>query len=111
MGWSVLIAALVEVLGPLVADWLKSCGEDRAKRAAERLPAFESFASEDAARDALFDEVIADLPRLAFARRGLLRRLKATAAKAGVTSAGAARPLDPEDAADLADLAAAADQE
>lgn len=111
MGWASIIAVLLEFLSPLIQDWLAKCAENRAQAAAERLPAFESFASEDAARDALFDEMISDLPALAFARRGLLRRAKRAAAKAGVTSAGAARPLDPEDAAELADLAGAAARE
>lgn len=108
MGWGALIAVLVEVLSPLVADWLKECAEDRAKRAAARLPAYESFASEEERLVALFDEIDAGLPTFAPVRHRFVRRAKEAALRAGVTSAGAARPLDAGDAAELAALGAAA---
>ncbi len=110
MGWSAIIAAILSIVGPFLVDWLKKCGEERAKRSADRLPAFESYSSPGAARDALFDAMIDDLPRWARARKALLRRLKSVAMKEGVTGAGVVT-LDPADAAELADLGGLASEE
>lgn len=79
MGWSVLIAELLKLFGPLLTDWLKSCTEERLERAAANLPAAESFGSEGKAVEALYDEAIDDLPRFAFIRRAALRRMKSAA--------------------------------
>lgn len=100
MGWSAIILALLEIFGPLIVAWLKAWLEDRLNRAAANLPAPESFGSPELARAALFDEAIADLPRFAFVRRALLRRMKATDANP-----------TPEALAELRDLAAAAANE
>lgn len=100
MGWSAIILALIQVLGPILIEWLKKWLEDRLQQAAARLPAVESFGSPELARAALFDEAIASLPRFAFARRALLRRMKATDADPS-----------PEALAELRDIAGAAEQE
>jgi hypothetical protein len=77
MAWAGIIAALIELFGPLLTDWLKSCTEERLEDAAADLPATTSYANEGEAVGALFDAAIADLPRLAFVRRAALRRMKA----------------------------------
>ncbi|VTT96592.1 unnamed protein product [Gemmataceae bacterium] len=97
---SALITALLAFFGPILAELIKKW----LATAADRLPAAETFASEDQARDALFDQAIADLPKRARGRRALLRRLKGVAAASGVTSAGPARPVSAADAEELADL-------
>lgn len=106
-----LITALLAFFGPLLADWLKQCAAKRAERAAAKLPDISTYASEAEARDALFDQMIEDLPIFAPSRKRLLRKLKAAAAKSGVTSEGVATPLDAEDAAYLKAFAEAAAEE
>lgn len=69
--------AILELLGPLLQDWLKKCTEERLNQAAAELPDADTFANEGEAAAALFDRAIADLPRLAFVRRAALRRAKA----------------------------------
>lgn len=111
MGWSAIIAALIQTFLPMLLEWLQKWLDSRLSRAAEKLPAFASYGSEHDARDALFDQAITDLPRFAYARRALLTRLKAAARAAGVTCAGAANPLAESDAEEIAALAGAADSE
>lgn len=111
MGWSALIMMLIQVLGPILIEWLRKWLDNRMQLAAEQLPAFESYPTEHDAREALFAKAVADLPRRAFARRALLRRLQSTAAACGVTSAGAIRPPSEAEYAELADLAGAAAEE
>lgn len=77
MGWASLIAVILEVLGPILADWLKECSKEKLDEAAGRLPEPGTYANEGAATAALFDEAIRGLPRLAFIRRSALRRAKA----------------------------------
>jgi hypothetical protein len=79
VGWLAIISALLTIFGPLIADWLKGCLEERLNEAAASLPPAETYASEGDASDALFDEAIRGLPRFAFARRAALRRAKAAA--------------------------------
>jgi len=79
MNWAAIIAALMEVFGPILQDWLKDCTAERLNRAAAELPPAETFGSDAAATVAMFDEAIASLPRLAFVRRTGLRRMKAAA--------------------------------
>lgn len=110
MTFAAIIAALISVFGPMLLAWIQKWLESRANKAAARLPAVGSFASEHDARNALFDAMIEDLPRAAFARRSLLRRLKGAAARAGVTSTGAASPISPEDAGDIADAVGIVDE-
>lgn len=79
MGWAAIITALIELFGPLLANWLKECTEERLSNAAAELPDADSYASEGEAAAALFDRAISDLPRLAHVRRAALRRAKAIA--------------------------------
>lgn len=83
MGWASIIAALLEVFGPILQDWLKECTKERLEDAAADLPDVGSYASEGAAVVAMFDTAIADLPRLAFVRRSALRRMKAASVRDG----------------------------
>jgi hypothetical protein len=100
MGWSTLILAIIQFLGPVLIEWLKKWLESRLHAASESLD-FASFADENAARDAMFDAAIA---RSRGVRRLLLRRAKAHAAVAGVTSSNIPI-LTPEAAAELVDFA------
>jgi len=79
MVWTSLIAVLLELFGPLLADWLKGCTEERLANAAAELPPADTYGSEGEAAAALFDRAISDLPRLAFVRRAALRKAKAVA--------------------------------
>jgi hypothetical protein len=79
MGWAAIVAALIELFGPLLQDWLKDCTAERLSDAARELPEPDTFGSEGEAASALFDRAISDLPRLAFVRRAALRRAKAAA--------------------------------
>lgn len=110
MGWAALITMLIQVFGPILIEWLKKWLESRLSAAAEKLPAFATYGSEHEARDAMFNQAIADLPRLAFARRAMLRRMKAAAATAGVTSTDPGR-VSSDDLVELVDLAGAANDE
>jgi len=100
MVWTSLIAVLLELFGPLLADWLKGCTEERLANAAAELPPADTYGSEGEAATALFDRAIADLPRLAFVRRAALRRAKAVAVqgkkirRAKLTAAEIAEGLD-----------------
>lgn len=102
MGWAALISSLLEIFGPVLAEWLKRWLDSLLQNSAARLPAAESFGSAKAARTALFDEAISSTPRLAFARRGLLRRMKAHAEVKSLTG---------DAAEELRDLASAAASE
>ena len=100
MGWASLIAVLLELFGPLLADWLKGCTEERLANAAAALPPADTYGSEGEAAAALFDRAIADLPRLAFVRRAALRKAKQVAVqgkkirRAKLTAAEVAEGLD-----------------
>lgn len=101
MGWAAIIAVILEIFGPLLAEWLQKWLDSLLNKAASRLPAASSFATEDMARGALFDEAIRSLPRFAFARRAMLRRMKAS----GLGS------LTVNEEAEFRDLSAAAENE
>lgn len=77
MGWAAIISAIISIFGPMLAEWLKKWLDSRLADVSQSLPAAESFGSPDLARAALFDAAIDSLPRWAFARRALLRRMKA----------------------------------
>jgi hypothetical protein len=79
MGWAAIIAALIRVLGPVLADWLEGCTKERLENAAAKLPAADTFASEGEAAAAVFDRAIKDLPRWAKWRRKALARAKEVA--------------------------------
>lgn len=101
MGWATIITMLIELFGPILVEWLKKWLEGRLNRAALRLPAADTYASHDLAREALFDEAIAELRWFNFAKRALLRRMKAR----GVG------PLTDAEVAEFRDLASAAENE
>ena len=112
MSWAAVIAALLQVLGPVIADFLKQLLDKWLSRAAETLPAPAGPA--DVGR--LFDAAIERTPRFAFARRSLLRAAKRVAESRAAevfATAGAAplAPLTTAEAAELADAAGAADTE
>jgi len=100
MGWFSIVAAILELLGPLLQSWLKDCTEERLANAAAELPPADTYGSEGEAAAALFDKAIADLPRLAFVRRAALRKAKAVAVQgkklrpAKLTAAEIAEGLD-----------------
>lgn len=101
MGWAAIITALLQIFGPILGEWLKKWLDSLLNKAAARLPDAETFGSPDAARAALFDEAIASLPRFAFARRSLLRRMRAHGTG----------ELTPDQKAEFCDLAGAAENE
>ena len=109
MGWAAIIAALIQLLGPIIADWLKKCMESRLRRTANGPAPAESFANEGEAASALIDGVIASLPWYAYMRRSALRALKRVA----ITADGKVRtePLTATEIAEARDLAAAIENE
>lgn len=105
MGWSGIILALLEFFGPILAEWFRKWLEGRMARAAERLPDFEVYGTEHGARNALFAQLLDDLPTIAPLRRRIFTRLAEAAEKASVTSQGPMVPLDEESAVEIAGLA------
>ena len=79
MGWATIIATILELLGPILQDLLKSCMEDQLNDAAGELPAAETYGSDGLAAEALFNQAIANLPFWARFRKRALRRAKAVA--------------------------------
>lgn len=96
---SAIIAAIIAIVGPIIAEWLKKWLENILSRAATRLEG-RAFGNDTLARSALLDEAIGLTPRFAFARRALLRKLKATNGD-----------LSPDDVEAIRDLAGAAENE
>lgn len=103
MGWEMLILALIQVLGPILVEWLKDWLERRLQQAAARIPELADYPTEDEARDALFDTAIAMTWNPL--RRYLLRRLRHHAARLGVTASGVLPTLDAAAAEELAAIA------
>lgn len=76
MSWAAVIAAILEIIGPVIAEWLKRWLEDRLNRAATRLPPPGNLpGGEGEARRTLLSAALDGLPRTAFARRTFLRVL------------------------------------
>jgi hypothetical protein len=100
MGWAAIIAALIRVLGPVLAGWVEDCTKERLEKAAAKLPAADTYASEGEAAAAVFDRAIKDLPRWAKWRRKALQRAKEVAVqgkklrRAKLTAAEIAEGLD-----------------
>lgn len=109
MGWASIIAALIQLFGPALVEWLQKWLDGILKRAAESLPDVTTYAAEPLAREALFDRAIALTPRFAFARRTLLRRLKTSAILHGYPEA--VGHLTPDELAEVRDAAFAAADE
>jgi hypothetical protein len=97
MGWASLIAVLIELFGPLLAELIRRWLDPDT----EGMPEYESYDSPHAARDALFDRAIASA-RFRPIKRRLLMKMRHAAAKAGATAAGYDRPADPADIEDIA---------
>lgn len=106
MGWAAIISAILAIVGPLIAEWLKKWLESRLHKVAERMP-FVSFGDDQAAAIALLERAVEDTSRFMFAKRMVLRRALAAVRRPN----GLTAPLSPEDAAELADVAALADDE
>jgi hypothetical protein len=92
---------IMQILGPLLEKWIASCTEEKLTEAAGRLPGREVFASDGEAANALFDEAIASLPRLAFIRRSALRRAKAVMVVNGQLRTSALTVTELEEGRDL----------
>lgn len=101
MGWAAIISALLSVFGPMLIKWLQEWLASRFAEVAAALPDVATFGTPAEARNALFDGAIASLPRFAFARRALLRRMKAHGDE----------PLTGDAAAEFRDMAGAAASE
>ena len=84
--WVTIIAGLIEVFGPVLADWLKAFLAHLFTRAAAELPAPETFGGADKAHSALCGKALDLLPRRAVLRRLLVREIR----RAGPTPAAAA---------------------
>ena len=101
MGWAAIIAAVIELFGPLIAEWLRKWLDQKLVMAATLLPS--PGGNEAEAREMLFDAALDSLPRFAFARRTFLRTLRGIAVRGG--------PLTPEDGAAVRDAGRAAEEE
>jgi hypothetical protein len=99
MGWAAIIAAIIELFGPMLKEWLQKWLESRLKKAAERVNVADFGTDERAAKVALLTQAIEDTPRWMPARRMLLRRMKADVERGAI------------DVADLKDAVALADNE
>jgi len=77
--WVTIIAGLIEVFGPVLADWLKAFLAHLFTRAAAELPAPETFGgadNADKAHSALCSKALDLLPRRAVGRRLLVRAMR-----------------------------------
>lgn len=115
MGWSAIIAALLQLFGPVLVDLLKQLLDKWLNKAAESLPPPDP--KDPGAVTALFDAAIDRAPRFAFVRRGFLRSCKRAAewraneVMAAASVGGTMTPLGEEEAAELRDAAGAVDAE
>jgi len=101
MQWAAIFAALWKIFGPYIDKVIQAILDKWLNRAAEQLPPADSFKDQADAQRAAIGKAIEILPRFAFARKGLLRRMKA---KIG-------QKITAEDAEELRDLSAAAENE
>lgn len=111
MTWATTIAALLSTFGPMLSEWLKKWLEDRLKASAALIPAPAAVGNARSGMHVLFDATIAATPRVAFARRALLRRLKAVAVDRADELARGSVTLAPADVEEIRDAAGAADSE
>lgn len=102
MEWAAIITLLVQIFGPLLARLFERWLEKRLTEAAAHLPPVLYYASEAAARAALFDKAI-ELERRPL-RRTLLKRLRRHAATLDVSVGDTVPPLPAAVAAELADF-------
>jgi len=118
MGWISIVTLLVQIFGPLIADWLKRRMEDRLKKAASSMPAMVSFGSAGDGVAALFDRALADTPLILVGERRMLKAARKAAlaraeevwaAASGESPAAAFAPLSDVERGEIAEAAAAAD--
>jgi hypothetical protein len=102
MEWAAIITLLLQIFGPLLAEIARRWLDGRLAEAAAQLPPVLYYASEAAARDALFAKAI-ELERRPL-RRFLLRRLKAHAAALDVSVGDTVPPVPEAVAAELRDF-------
>lgn len=107
MAWVALVAALIQFLGPLLGDLIKKWIDGKLKEAADAIGPITAFATEELAREALFDKAIQ--LTTGPVRRALLRRAKEACKAAGVTSEGPKNSIPPELAAATQELSDAAE--
>lgn len=101
--WTAILAAIFATFGPQLIALLESLLSKWFGRAAALLPTPATIGDERAQKLALIDGTIHTLPYAAFARRALLRRMRAVIA---LTT-----PPTADDIAEITDMASAADQE
>lgn len=96
MGWAAIITAILEIVGPVLSDFLKKLLERLLNKAARRLsPAgLEARVSGPEAISELFDEAAHHLGLLAFGRRLLLRVTKDIALRRSVEILSGATPAE-----------------
>lgn len=102
MTWAAIIAALIDVLGPLLIEWLKQWLSAKLNAAAAGI---DLGRQADAAVGELFDEAIRQTPRFALPRRLLLRRLRAVAVAKAPAVMAATFTLSPSEAAEIREVA------
>lgn len=107
MSWAAIIAAILQIFGPLISEWLKKWLESRLVKASKTVGAGADGVDDAARIGALMDAALADTPRVAFARRALIRRIRAYATVVIPNP----RPLAPEEIADIKAAAAHADDD
>lgn len=85
MPWLALITLLLQIFGPLIAEWLRKRMQAKLEKAAESMPEMVSFGTDAAAGiEALFDRAVADTPMIFVGERMMLRAARRIAlARAG----------------------------
>lgn len=101
--WPTIIATLIEVLGPLLVEWLKQWLSAKLTAASQVVSVGAGPAEQ--AVGALFDEAVAQTPRRAVLRRALLRRVKAAAVARAPQVMAATFSLSPAEAEEIRELA------
>lgn len=105
-----IIAQIIALLIPILVEWIRKWIESRLLKASDGMQ-MGTFASEDDARDEMFDRAIANLPHLAFFRRSLFKGVKKLARDCGVTSKGCNRQPTKAELLHVAGLAETASDE
>ena len=80
MTWAAIITAIIQIFGPMLAEWLKKWLDSWLNKAAAEMTGgpngVAEVAGEAFAACELLDKAIQMLPRFAFGRRALLRRIR-----------------------------------
>ena len=77
MGWAAIITALLQIFGPMLAEWLKQWLDSWLNKAAARMGDAVAYGDDAARTEALLTKAIDMLPFWALARKSLLRRMRA----------------------------------